>query len=67
MVFLKEPTILWANKKIVAKKLVFLLALHIGKSLHIYVRFGLGDKILAHSLTNVEMTSVHRMIFFTWM
>jgi hypothetical protein len=49
------------------KFLVLLLALHIGKRLHIYARFGLGDKILAHSLTNVEMTSVHRMKIFTWM
>jgi hypothetical protein len=29
--------------------------------------FGLGDKILVHSLANVEMTSVHRMKIFTWM
>ncbi len=29
--------------------------------------FGLGDKILDHSLANVEMTSVHIMKIFTWM
>jgi hypothetical protein len=33
-----------------------LLALPIGKKLHIYARFGLGDKILVHSLANVKMT-----------
>ncbi len=27
----------------------------------------LGDKILAHSLANVEMTSVQKMKLFTWM
>jgi len=67
MVFLKEPTILWANFKIMAKKLFILLALPIGNKLCIYVRFGFGDKILAHSLTNVETTSVHKMKIFTWM
>jgi len=25
------------------------------------------DKMLVHSLVNVEMTSVHKMKFFTWM
>jgi hypothetical protein len=25
------------------------------------------DKMLAHSLANVEMTSVHKMKIFTWM
>jgi hypothetical protein len=49
------------------KRRSVLLALPIGKRLHIYVGFGLGDKILAHSLANVEMTSVHRMKIFTWM
>jgi len=38
-----------------------LLALPIGKKLRIYVEFGLGDKILTHSLANVEMTSVYIM------
>jgi hypothetical protein len=67
MVFLKEPTILWANFKIVAKKLVILLALPIGNKLCIYIRFGFRDKILAHSLTNVETTKVHKMKISTWM
>jgi hypothetical protein len=40
-----------------------LLDLPIGKRLCICARFGLGDKILAHSLANVEMTSVHKMKF----
>jgi hypothetical protein len=39
----------------------------IGKKLHIYAGFGLGDKILTHSLANVEMTNVHKMKVFTWM
>ncbi len=43
-----------------------LLVLPIGKRLCIYVEFGLGDKILAHSLVNVDMTSVHKMKIFTW-
>jgi hypothetical protein len=46
---------------------VGLLALSIGKRLCVYAGFGLGDKILAHSLANVEMTIVHRMKFFIWM
>jgi len=45
----------------------FLLALSIGKRLCIYARFGFGDKTLAQSLANVEMTSVHKMKIFTWM
>jgi hypothetical protein len=44
-----------------------LLALPIGKSLCICAGFGPGDKILAHSLANVEMTSVQRMKIFRWM
>jgi len=44
-----------------------LLALPIEKRLHICAGFGLGDKILAHSLADVEMTSVHRMKIVTWM
>jgi len=44
-----------------------LLALPVGKRLHICARFVLGDKILVHSLANVEMTSVHKMKFFIWM
>jgi hypothetical protein len=44
-----------------------LLAPPIMKKLHICARFGLGDKILAHSLANVKLTSVHRMKIFTWM
>jgi hypothetical protein len=44
-----------------------LLVLPIGKRLHICAGFGLGDKNFAHSLANVEMTSVHRMKIFTWM
>jgi hypothetical protein len=43
------------------KKVVCLLARPIGKRLHIYAGFGFGNKILAHSLTNVEMTSIHIM------
>jgi hypothetical protein len=46
---------------------VGLLALPIGKRLCIYARFELGDKILVHSLANVEMTSGHRMKNFVWM
>ncbi len=49
------------------KKVVYLLALPIGKKLHICVGFELGDKILVHWLANVEMISVHRMKIFTWM
>jgi hypothetical protein len=37
------------------------------KRLHIYVGFGLGDKLLAHSLVNVELTNVHKMKIFTWL
>jgi hypothetical protein len=44
-----------------------MLALHVGKRLHVCARFGLGDKILVHSLANVEMTSVHIMKIITWM
>jgi len=44
-----------------------LLALPIGKRLCIYAGFGLGDKILAHSLTNVGMINVHKMKIFRWM
>jgi hypothetical protein len=43
------------------------LALPIGKKVHIYARFGLEDKNMAHSLANVEMIIVHRMKIFTWM
>ncbi len=43
-----------------------LLVLTIGKKLCIYVGFRLWDTILAHSLANVEMTSVHRMKIFRW-
>jgi hypothetical protein len=45
----------------------YLLALPKGKRVHICGGFGLGDKILDHSLANVEMTSVHIMKIFTWM
>jgi len=45
----------------------YLLVLPIGKRLHICAGFGLGDKILANSLANLEMTSVHKMKIFTWM
>jgi hypothetical protein len=47
----------------------FAIALHlpIGKRLHIYAGFELGDKILVHSLANVKMTSVHKMKIFRWM
>jgi hypothetical protein len=48
-------------------KTLVLLALPIGKRLHICARFGLGDNIFVHSLANVEMTNVHIMKFFTWM
>jgi len=41
--------------------------LAIGKRLHICAGFGFGDKILAHSLANVGMTSVHRMKVLRWM
>jgi hypothetical protein len=44
----------------------FLLALAIGKRLRICAGLGFGDKILAQSLVNVEMTIVHRMKLFTW-
>jgi hypothetical protein len=44
-----------------------LLALPIGKRLLIGARFGLGDKILAHSLAKMEMTTVHKIKKFTWM
>jgi hypothetical protein len=44
-----------------------LLTLSVGKRLCISVGFELGDKILAHSLANVEMISVHKMKIFTWM
>jgi hypothetical protein len=39
----------------------------IGKKLHIYVGFGLGDKKFAHSLAKAKMTSVHKMKVFPWM
>lgn len=39
----------------------------IRKRPRICARFGLGDRILSHSLINVEMTSVQRMKIFTWM
>jgi hypothetical protein len=43
------------------------LVLPVGKKLHIYAGFGFGDKILAHSLVNVEMTNVHMdAIFHVW-
>jgi hypothetical protein len=44
-----------------------LLVLSIGKTLHIYARFRFRDKILAYSLANVKMISVHIMKIFTWM
>jgi hypothetical protein len=44
-----------------------LLALPRGKRLCIYVRFGLGDELLAHSLANVELTNVHKMKIFSWL
>jgi hypothetical protein len=44
-----------------------LLGLPIGKRLCICVGFGFGNKIFAHSLANVEMTSVHRMKNFRGM
>jgi hypothetical protein len=44
-----------------------LLALPTGKRLCICARFGLGDKKFAHSLANMEMTSVYKMKIFTWM
>jgi hypothetical protein len=43
------------------------LALPIRKRLHIGAGFALGDKLLVHSLANVEMTSVHKMKKITWM
>jgi hypothetical protein len=46
---------------------VYLLALPKMKRLCICAGFGLGDIILAHSLANVEMTSVHIMKPFPWM
>jgi len=46
---------------------IILLVLPIRKRLHLYVRFRLEDKILVHSLANVEMTNVHKMKIFTWM
>jgi hypothetical protein len=46
---------------------IYLLVLPIVKRIHICARFGLGDKILVHSLANVEMTNVHKMKIFTWM
>jgi hypothetical protein len=55
------------NISTIHKRTSSLLVLPIGKRLHICVGFGLGDKILAHSLANVEVTSVHRMKIFTWM
>jgi hypothetical protein len=42
---------------------MFLLALLIGKRLCISAGLGFGDKILVQSLTNVKMTSVHKMKF----
>ncbi len=55
------------NISTIHKRTSSLLALPIGKRLHICAGFGLGDKILVHSLANVEMTSVQKMKFFTWM
>jgi hypothetical protein len=46
---------------------VDLLGFAIGKRLCIYAGFGLEDKILAHPLLNVDMTSVHIIKFLTWM
>jgi hypothetical protein len=46
---------------------VYLLALPKMKRLCICAGFGLGDIILAHSLANMEMTSVHIMKPFPWM
>jgi hypothetical protein len=54
------------NKYLVMKE-GSLLALPIGKRLHICARFVLGDKILVRSLANVEMTKVHKINFFIWM
>jgi hypothetical protein len=47
-----------------------LLALPIGKKrlcICAGLGFGLGDKILAHLLTNMGTTNVHRMKIFRWM
>jgi hypothetical protein len=44
-----------------------LMAQPIGKRLRICAGFGLGDKILAHSLANVEMRSFHRIKIARWM
>jgi hypothetical protein len=41
--------------------------LPIGKRLRICAGFGLEDKILAHSLANVKMTSIHKVKTFKWM
>ncbi len=38
--------------------ILFICSAHVRKRLCIYAGFGLGDKILAHSLANVEMTNV---------
>jgi hypothetical protein len=55
------------NKNKEEQSRLYLLALPIGKRLCISAGFGLGNKKFAHSLANVEMTSVHRMKIFTWM
>jgi hypothetical protein len=62
-----KPLFVTIKNNILVGDLCCLLALPIGKRPCIYAKFGLGDKILAHPLTNVEMTSVHRMKIFTWM
>jgi len=54
---------MWLHDK---SMIQILLAMPIGKRLRIYARFGFGDKILVHSLANVDMTSVHIMKIFTW-
>jgi hypothetical protein len=47
------------------KKCLFVGSAH-RERLCICARFGLGDKILVHSLANVEMICVHIMKIFTW-
>jgi hypothetical protein len=41
--------------------------LPIGNKLRIYAGFGFRDKIFAHSLANVKMTSMHKMKTSIWM
>jgi hypothetical protein len=47
--------------------ILFIGSSHVRKRLCICIGFELEDKILAHSLANVEMPSVHRMKIFIWM